>query len=544
MNFKFFNKCVAKIVLMSFTLMTLIQPMQATAATSITIAGDSGIYSHWATHAANSNNWITMPNSKGFGNMINYFPKDDFTKIGQMQWLPDPESPGKSTMRLTMLDADKWIRYGREDVGALGVPSNLISERINQFPKTSAYVFASYSPENAELVVEVQKIEKSPDGILSVYRGDFTPWHGEFNKWRRDYLTPSEAYNPAQMGYNPFEKFKGASKTDNVFHNISWEAAGVAIGEAMKRYDSHIGYIASDKTRFTTNTKKSGGLLRKKVTTTIDGFAKPQWFVAMPLGHQPNGGMSSICVTSIGATNTYGNTTQCDAPEHVAISGVSIESWEGGSMPEGEDNVYHFVQSKSGFTVLAFAIFNFALTWGVASALSGAIGGLAGGIAPATVGAIGSGVYVGMAALDGAGLTTVQSSFLGSTGDGVLNVNVGAMNQHQQRLLKAVHNKQIASRVGTGLSSVVTLYSGNCNESWTVSQCQAAHLNPGTMHRPDSYAETNDALILSSQKAYCESQVTPADKATALTDPIFREQLRKLVQQCAAPQGGTWATGY
>lgn len=154
---------------------------------------------------------------------------------------------------------------------------------------------------------------------LAVYRADFTPWHGDFNKWKRDYLTPSEAANPAQMGYNPFEKFKNAAadKTDHVFHNISWEAASVAIGEAMKRYDAHVGWVASDKTRFTQSTKKKGGLLKKTVTTTIDGWVKPQWFIAMPLGHQPQGGMAAICVKDSGVTTTFGNITACDAKEKV-----------------------------------------------------------------------------------------------------------------------------------------------------------------------------------------------------------------------------------
>lgn len=394
----------------------------------------------------------------------------------------------------------------------------------------------------------MQRVEKTPNGTLAVYRADFTPWHGEFNKWKRDYLTPSEAYNPAQMGYNPFEKFKNAAgnKTDHVFHNISWEAASVAIGEAMKRYDAHVGWVASDKTRFTTRIKKSGNAIKKKVTTYIDGYAKPQWFVAMPLGHQPQGGIAAICVKDSGATSTYGNTTACDAKEHVALSGVSMQSWEGGNMPQIEEKVYAYKKSKSSFTVLAFTILTFAFTWGLSSALSSVVGTAVGGATTSSlaVASISAGVYAGVAALNGAGLTTAQAGYAGSTGNGVLKVNTGSMDKHQLRLIAGVKNLQINSRVGTGLAGAKVLYSGNCAESWTVKQCQTAGLDPGSLHRADSYSESNVTLVLQAEKDKCDAMVSAADRLRAQTDPVFAESLRMWVQQCAAPDGGTWETGY
>lgn len=541
---RLFNKIVSSIVLLCFSIMTLTTSVEAMAASTTWIAPPSGELPTWATHAADSNNWITMPNNQGFGYMTNYFPKDNFEQIGSMTWHPDPEDATKASLRWKMLDAEKWMRYGREDIGMNGIPSSLISDKINQFPKTSSYVFANYSPDTAELIIEVQKIEKNPNGSLAVFRADFTPWHGEFNKWKRDYLTFSEASNPAQMGYNPFEKFKGTDKTDHVFHNISWEAASVAIGEAMKRYDAHIGWVASDKTRITQRVKKSGGALRKKVTIYIDGWAKPQWFVAMPLGHQPQGGMSAICVTSIGATNSYGSTQTCDAKEHVAISGISMQAWEGGNMPENEEKVYAFKKSKSSFTVIAFTIITFAFTWGLAAAMSGVIGTAFGGISSAAVGAIGAGIYAGVALLNGAGLTTAQSSWAGSTGNGVLNFSTAGMDKHQKGLIEGVRNKQIYSRIGTGLEGAKQLYSGNCDESWSVAQCQAAGLDPGTMHRADAYSETNTTLILADEKTKCEAAVSPTDKLLAKNDPVFAEALRKQIQQCAAPKNGTWNTGW
>ena len=448
------------------------------------IAPPSGVVSPYTAHASTINNWVTMSNSQGFGQNIVYWPKDNFSLIGSMQFVPDPENASKAVLRSKMLGSEKWVRYAREDVGQAGIPSNLISERINQFPKTASFVFANYSPENAELVIEVQKIEKTPTNVLNVYRADFTPWHGEYNKLKRDYLTFSEQTNPAQMGYNPFEKFKG-STTDNVFHNISWEAAGVAVGEAMKRYDAHIGWIASDNKRYDQRTKKSGGLFTRSVTTYIDGYAKPQWFVAMPLGHQPNGGVSAICVTSTGAKNATGSTKTCDAPEHVAMSGVSIQAWDGGNMPVDEEWVYKYENKKTSLTMISFAIITFAVTWGVGSMLSSTIGASSvTSLSSLQIGAIGGGLYAGANMLQGTGLTDAQSSWAGTTGDGVLVPDSGSWNEHQAGANLGIHNKQIVSKVGTGLIGDKKLYSGDCDPSLKISECQALGQDAGTMLRP------------------------------------------------------------
>ena len=105
-------------------------------------------------------------------------------------------------------------------------------------------------------------------------------------------------------------------------------------------------------------------------------------------------------------------------------------------------------------------------------------------------------------------------------------------------------NKQIVSREGTGLNGVKTLYSGNCPESLSVAQCKIGGLDPGSMHRADSYSETNTTLVLVNSKAACDAMVSSADKTAALTNPTLAESLRKWVQQCASPQNGTWATGW
>jgi len=252
--------------------------------------------------------------------------------------------------------------------------------------------------------------------------------------------------------------------------------------------------------------------------------------------------MQSICVVNNGVV-TSGTTSSCDRVEHMASSGVSMVEWTGGNMPNTEENVYSYVNKKSSFTVIAFTILTFAVTWGLAAALSGVVGaGVAGAgfVSPLTAGLIGAGVYAGVAVLGGASLTTAQSGWAGSTGNGVLTPDIGSMDQHQQRLIQGVKNKQINSRVGTGLAGVKSLYSGNCAENYTSAQCKTAGLDPGAMRRPDTYIESNTTLQMREAEMQCKALVPASNWLKAKTDPVIAEAVRVWVQKCAAPKAGEW----
>lgn len=534
-----FRKITSAITTVAFIATSVIGPA-ANAGTSIDIAPPSGLTSNWVSWSGQANNWVSMPNLRGYGTNVLWPRSINYQKIAESVWEPDATDPNQSRMNWKMIDGERWITNAREELGMRGVRSDEISNRIAAMPKTAAYVFAMYAPDTAELVIEVHKVEKTMDGKLVVYRGDYTPHHGEFNRWKRDYMTPAEASDPAAVGKNPFASFcsngncsnyTSRNKADKVFHNISWEAVGVAVGAAMKASDAHVGYIASTKTDFTQQVKKSGGAFKKKVKVTIQGYITPQWFVATPLEVQPEGGMSSICVTSNGAVSALGNTKTCDSKYHVVSSGVSIMSWTGGNMPQTRELGYNYVYKKSSFTVLAFTILTFALTWGVASAFAstigaGVVGGsvIAGGITPLAAGAIGAGLYAGTAMLSGAGITSAQAGWAGSTGNGVLKPNQGSLDKHNRGLNQAIHNKQIESRVGSGLQGVQTLYRGTCPEDWTAAACRADGRDPGSMHRPDSYRESNVVLQLRAAEARCKEEGFTG---------------RELAQ-CAAPKAGAW----
>ena len=119
-------------------------------------------------------NWVAWP-----GTSISV-PQDNFTLVGQETFAPN--ATGGVGVSKQMLSGDKWITLGKETVGTLGITSQQISSAMHRFPKNTMYVFAQYSPENASGRISIQKVENTPNGIVTVYQADFTPWNGEL--WR------------------------------------------------------------------------------------------------------------------------------------------------------------------------------------------------------------------------------------------------------------------------------------------------------------------------------------------------------------------------
>lgn len=194
----------------------------------------------------------------------------------------------------------------------------------------------------------------------------------------------------------------------------------------MRHYGGMLGFIAVSQSRISQDVKNGGSMFKKKTTITVKGWVKPEWFVATPVEMQQEGALTSaICVS---ATATTTPTSVCDAPEHVAISGISITQWKGGNMPMDEEMVYQWIQTKSSFTIIFFAIILAVLTWGIALALTAAAPTMMASVLTTTgLGSAGLGIVAGIgyavastAMHSGGGLTQAQSGFFGATGNGVM----------------------------------------------------------------------------------------------------------------------------
>jgi hypothetical protein len=378
-----------------------------------------------------------------------------------------------------------------------------VSKLVMAFPGHAAMVFATYSPENAQLRIRVVKAERQADGRIRSYLGDFTPHHGERWAAQRHYLSASEAADPVRAGRNPFAVFRPADQTDPVFYNIGWSAAQVAVGHAMRLYNAPAGFIAMTDTRWTQVVTRSGNLLRQRVDTTTQAWVRPRWFVALPVDQQPYGVQAAIC--------TLPGSTSCPTVEQLAQSGVSVTQWDGGNMPSPEDLLYSWTDSRSGFTVLAFALVTAAFVWVAASVATSA--GLfqsafattaTGFTSPGLASAYAGGTYSAASTLFGGGgpLTSVQQEYLGATGAGYLQAPPPA-NAHASALGAAVARRHIEAPLEQSLAGFAALVLGSCPASSTIDDCRVANNAPGTIPRPDSVTSQNTVRAMRIRYAEC-----------------------------------------
>lgn len=419
-----------------------------------------------------------------------------------------------ATPTLEMIRGERWITLGRDEVGMLGLTSGQAVDILKQFPGRSAQVFARYSPENAQLRITVIRVEPRPDGYVYMSRGDWTPHHGEFDRAYRHHLTDTEKLDRTLAGYNPFQAFRG-SNTDPVFYNIDLSAALVAIGHAMRMNEVTVGWLAVSSSRLDVQTKESGNVFAKKVTTTVDGLVSPVWYLVTPAELQPYGGISSqICANPAQVVAKPGGSagmTDCDDQKHIVYSGVVASEWSGGSMPSQEDNVYHWETSKSSLSILSYVIITFVLFWAGGAAFGAAAGQGATGAAVGAAAGSGTGAglifgtfsaaeFAGIAAGTyaagstgfgtNAGLTSAQGSYAGSTGSGVNAISAPTTEQ-DAGLRAGVLLKQIAEPYTSGLSATRQMFVGNCPESSTQSECDAAGNSAGVIYRADSIRSSN-----------------------------------------------------
>ncbi|OZA23152.1 MAG: hypothetical protein B7X91_14040 [Hydrogenophilales bacterium 17-64-11] len=211
----------------------------------------------------------------------------------------------------------------------------------------------------------------------------------------------------------------------------------------MRHYGAMFGFIAVSQSRTTQTQSSSGGFFKKTITTTVKGWGKPEWYVATPVElQQENAQTAAICVS---ATQTASETTSCDDPAHIAISGVSVSPWKGGNMPMDEEMVYKWVHKQSSWSIAFFAVVLAVVTWGIAAVLVQGLPALAGGCFGDALGAV-AGVAYGVASTamySGGGIAQAQKGFFGSTGNGVFKVDLGSMSVQSKGLAGAIQQAHL-----------------------------------------------------------------------------------------------------
>lgn len=224
------------------------------------------------------------------------------------------------------------------------------SKRMSLFPTNVPFVFGRYNPGALELRVDIFKIEKT-NGVMRMMQAPFTPAHGDAFAAAMTYATAADRANGYSPGVNPFARYQHVGQ--DAFYNAgSLETAKVALSLAMRMSGASIGLLAQSHTRPNQTITKSGGWLKKTVTTTVEGWTKPEWFVGTPSQFQPQGVTETICAIDVADPSL--------CPKYLAVpSDVAWSQWEGGNLPSFEDMTSTYSESKSSYTVLAWMVVAF-----------------------------------------------------------------------------------------------------------------------------------------------------------------------------------------
>lgn len=425
----------------------------------------------------------------------------------------DPEWTTLASMKLRsqsgydvrMMNGPGWITKGLRAGGLAGLTDNEIAGALVSYANTTgAMVYGRYSPELHQLRVNVVRMFRNEGtNVLDIQERAFAPVDGKWFVKEKKYLTKSE-FSVATLGNDPFSGMS-TDYTDPIFYNVAnMETAMVIMGLASQFSGVTKGVIsllAVDQTDVKQSQSSSGSWFRRTVTTKVDAYTKPTWFIGLPKDQQPGGMDPAFCVKQVASG--------CDAPEHVVYSGLAWRNWTGGNMPEQLDHIYHWETSSSSWTLGAFtiliAVAVTALTYGAASGLSLALLTNAGIGTALTAGAAAGAVYAGAGMAQGGG-------GLGMTQSNVAYGNIGRNlapaqtpnGEVQSGINNAIQNGYMAANPQNSISGIKTAYAGNCPTQYTARECTAAGLDPGHILRADVYAEVNGVLLLRDRYDYCK----------------------------------------
>lgn len=413
---------------------------------------------------------------------------------------------------------EQWMALGQYAAGVLGLSSSEVGLKAWMQPtiQPHPWVIARFVPERGELRINVIKNYKFPDGTQKVLVTDYTPQHGRWAVVRRQFRDKSENWSPYTRGIDPFyPKHMQAlpNPTDPVFYNMSIGAAQVAVGQAMMHHKAPFAFFIETSLRLDQRQSTSGNLLKKKITTTTIGYARPKVYLASPLSMSTQRNSLDPSMMAVICPRT----TPCTHADQLAFSGFVLELLEGGNIPNIEEEIYRNVESKSSWTGVAFMLVTAALTWGAGAMVAGtgnwavangqivaatqaATVALPNAIAGTTIAAAaGMGYATINGMLQGGPLTSAQESWLGQMGMTPQQVSMGVSdgsycnNAHCTGLYAAASARHIESgspgtpQSGNNLQATKQLIEGNCPLTLTRAQCLAQGLEPGGTARADTH---------------------------------------------------------
>lgn len=382
------------------------------------------------------------------------------------------------------------------NASALGIPGLQVSGLFYQPAKTPPIVFARYAPGSNVLRIDVLRIERGVDGRITVADAVYGPHQGERFIAHQGFISAS-AQRAGLPGINPLASWK--SDKDNVFHDICLQCpdgrggidantsgVAVAVGVAMRQVGAQLGILAAAREWIDVQEDSSGGLLWSTVTVKVSGYARPDWWIASPIGAQIAG------ATHLG-TCALADESPC-RPEHVVNAGIQLTPWAGPGLPTDQDRLYYSENSQSGFTVLGYSLITAALVgfgayaWGGEFwADSGSAGEMltsqsttvaSGGVTSSSAVTLGLSAgtgYLGTSdALHPGATSDLQTSYLGPTlASGQIGAQVPS-NDAAAKLQASTKALQISRPISASLLGEARMYQGDCPDSNSAPRCGGA----------------------------------------------------------------------
>ena len=315
----------------------------------------------------------------------------------------------------SLLFADERWRNQDWNALTLDVPQGqYIGIAYKNDGRPTATVFAIYDPQTATGSILMMRAWMTVQRSVRLQAAAFTPHSYDLQSEGgelTDYERALAVDLPWTKGghFNPFDDFKGHPDGKTFIH-VQPAAFYAAVAAAMKYSRAEVGYIATLDARQEIKQKKSGNLVRKRVTTTENVYVRPAWTaVTLPGPANTGAGTYSFCFPAAacpaaGIRPPAGS--RCVGEACVYDAGMNFfDAGVGHNFPADESLVFQHRETKSGFTFLAMIVFTALLT-AVAFAAVAAIGPSVGATGSAT--GSGFGLSVGQAAGIGAatGATT------------------------------------------------------------------------------------------------------------------------------------------
>lgn len=438
----------------------------------------------------------------------------------KLQWtrLSDVAFSSSAAGATATLEGASTVNMANRAALALGLDAERVVNAANMFPANVPYVFGRYNQLDGTLRIDIFKLEKVGVGAnqrAGIYHAQFGPTHGDYWRAARAYISPASFKSGLQPGVNPFEPYKQSGS--DLFVNISFEGAQVAMGHAMRLVGAPLGVFAMSHNRMSQTVEKGGNAFVKKTTTRIWGHAKPRWFIAQPMNMMQRPStmqQAAICATSA-------STTDCVKYE-TATAGVSFEEFDGGTLSADEDTWLLDQKTKRGLgflgALLIMVVASFALAaLGPALGVSAGTGaGAAGSVTMGTMGSFLAGqgmvltqfgaVFVEVAwaatslVLAGANLSSTINMDAGLL-LGRATVQKGEFDPPALGELDTKLNPHLVQRVvnpldaspGNTLSGFRETVVGSCDPGSTLASCGAMG---GMIVRVDQYTETNEVQFV------------------------------------------------